>query len=55
MKETSTPISTKTRQSSTKYVQPAPRRSTIEFIKGFARAYAAEMRLHAGIQGMILN
>lgn len=32
-----------------------PRRSTIEFLKGFARAYKADRRLQPGLAGFVLN
>lgn len=52
MKETSTPISKPKVNSSN---QPMPKRSTIELIKGFARAYTADRRLQPGISGLVLN
>lgn len=53
MNETSTPISKRTMQATS---SPAmPRRSTINFLKGFARAYVAERRLQSGILGLVLN
>lgn len=52
MKETSTPIQKPKVKSNS---QPLPRRSTIEFLKGFARAYAADCRLQPGLGGLVLN
>ncbi len=52
MKETSTTITKPYVKTNS---QPSPKRSTIEFLKGFARAYAADCRLQSGLSGLVLN
>ena len=57
MLETSTPDKSKLiKQSATDMSDfPSPRRSTIEALRRFARAYVSEYRLPAGLRGLSLN